>query len=40
MRLPDWHWNEMQQVGTDYNDLAEVEAYDERMATFRFRDVD
>jgi putative AdoMet-dependent methyltransferase len=38
MALPDWHWNEMQQIGTDYNDLTEVEAYDERMATFR--DVD
>jgi len=38
MTLPDWHWNEMQQVGTDYNDLPEVEAYDERMATLR--DVD
>ena len=35
MTLPGWQWNEMQQVGTDYNDLAEVEAYDKRMATFR-----
>ena len=35
MTLPDWHWNEMQQVGTDYNDLNEVEIYDKRMAEFR-----
>lgn len=34
----DWQWDEMQQVGTDYTDLAEVEAYDNRMASFR--DVD
>ncbi len=38
MSTPDWMWNEMQQVGTDYADVAEVAAYDERMATFR--DVD
>jgi ubiquinone/menaquinone biosynthesis C-methylase UbiE len=38
MTLPDWHWNEIQQIGTDYNSLAEVEDYDARMATFR--DVD
>lgn len=38
MQYPDWHWNEMQQIGTDYADLAEVEAYDQRMAGFR--DVD
>ncbi len=38
MRTPDWHWNEFQQVGTDYADLEEVESYDARMATFR--DVD
>ncbi len=31
----DWFWNEMQHVGTDYEDLAEVAAYDERMAQFR-----
>lgn len=35
MNKPDWLWNEMQQVGTDYNDLSEVEAYDKRMETFR-----
>lgn len=35
---PDWLWNEIRQVGTDYTDLAEVEAYDERMG--RFRDVE
>ncbi|MBN2132318.1 MAG: class I SAM-dependent methyltransferase [Sedimentisphaerales bacterium] len=38
MDSPEWQWNEMQQVGTDYADVAEVEAYDRRMATFR--DVD
>jgi len=31
-------WNELQQVGTDYNDLAEIANYDARMATCR--DVD
>ncbi len=34
----DWQWDEMQQVGTDYTDLKEIAAYDERMAAFR--DVD
>jgi 2-polyprenyl-3-methyl-5-hydroxy-6-metoxy-1,4-benzoquinol methylase len=38
MDTPQWQWNEIQQVGTDYADVAEVEAYDRRMATFR--DVD
>ena len=32
MTLPEWQWDKIQQVSTDYNDLAEVEAYDERMA--------
>jgi ubiquinone/menaquinone biosynthesis C-methylase UbiE len=36
--LTEWQWNEIQQVGTDYNDLAEVETYDKRMGNFR--DVD
>jgi putative AdoMet-dependent methyltransferase len=35
MAYPDWQWNEMQQVGTDYTDIKEVEAYDERMGAFR-----
>ena len=35
MNTADWQWNEMQQVGTDYADLAEVAAYDERMEGFR-----
>ncbi|MCE5231616.1 class I SAM-dependent methyltransferase [bacterium] len=35
MTRPDWQWNEMQQVGTDYADLAQVEAYDHRMGSFR-----
>jgi ubiquinone/menaquinone biosynthesis C-methylase UbiE len=28
-------WNEIQQVGTDYQDVAEVAAYDQRMGTIR-----
>lgn len=35
MKQPEWQWDEMKQIGTDYTDLAEVEAYDRRMATFR-----
>ena len=35
MSRPQWQWNEMQQVGTDYADAAEVEKYDRRMAAFR-----
>jgi ubiquinone/menaquinone biosynthesis C-methylase UbiE len=35
---PDWQWDEMRHVGTDYNDAAQVAAYDERMRAFR--DVD
>lgn len=38
MQQPQWYWNEMQQVGTDYASVVEVEAYDQRMATIR--DVD
>jgi len=30
-----WHYDEMKQVGTDYADAKEVEAYDARMHTFR-----
>ncbi len=32
---PELQWNEMQQVGTDYTDLAEVARYDQRMGQFR-----
>ncbi|MBI5832686.1 MAG: class I SAM-dependent methyltransferase [Armatimonadetes bacterium] len=32
---PDWQWDEMRQVGTDYADVTEVERYDERMGQFR-----
>jgi putative AdoMet-dependent methyltransferase len=32
---PVWQWNEMQQVGTDYADVAEVEQYERRMGEFR-----
>jgi len=35
IQKPDWQWDEMQQVGTDYTDLKEVEAYNKRMADFR-----
>lgn len=35
MRTPEWHWNEFQQVGTDYADIEQVAQYDARMATFR-----
>ena len=38
MQIPDWQWNEMQQIGTDFTDLGEIEKYDNRMASFR--DVD
>lgn len=33
--LSDWHWCELQQVGTDYMDLSEVERYERRMGEFR-----
>jgi cyclopropane fatty-acyl-phospholipid synthase-like methyltransferase len=32
---PVWQWNEIQQVGTDYADIAEVERYEQRMGEFR-----
>jgi putative AdoMet-dependent methyltransferase len=32
---PVWQWNEIQQVGTDYTDVAEVECYEKRMSEFR-----
>ncbi len=32
---PAWQWNEIQQVGTDYSDVAEVERYEQRMGEFR-----
>lgn len=35
MRTLEWHWNEFQQVGTDYADIEQVAKYDARMATFR-----
>ncbi len=35
MITSDWQWNEMQQVGTDYNSVEEVAAYDRRMGEFR-----
>lgn len=32
---PSWQYDEMQQIGKDYNNLAEVEAYDVRHGRFR-----
>jgi putative AdoMet-dependent methyltransferase len=32
---PLWQWNEIQQVGTNYVDIAEVERYEQRMGEFR-----
>lgn len=32
---PEWQWNECQQVGTDYSDVAEVKRYEQRMGEFR-----
>jgi putative AdoMet-dependent methyltransferase len=32
---PDWQWNEVQHVGTNFADAAEVERYERRMGEFR-----
>jgi putative AdoMet-dependent methyltransferase len=32
---PPWQWNEIQQLGTDYSDAAEVERYEKRMGEYR-----
>jgi ubiquinone/menaquinone biosynthesis C-methylase UbiE len=32
---PAWQWNEIQQVGTDYSDVVEVERYEKRMGEIR-----
>ncbi len=32
---PAWQWDEIQQVGTDYSDAAEVDRYERRMGEFR-----
>ncbi|VVB51360.1 Ubiquinone/menaquinone biosynthesis C-methyltransferase UbiE [uncultured archaeon] len=32
---PDWQYNEMKQVGTNYNDPAQVEVYDSQMGLLR-----
>lgn len=34
---PSWQWDELTQIGTNYEDVAEVQAYDERMAALRDR---
>ena len=36
--ISSWQYDEFRQVGTDYNDLAQVEAYDSRHS--QFRDID
>ena len=33
--IPQWQYNELQQVGTDYTDSAHVEAYDQQMQKLR-----
>ncbi len=33
--LPAWQWDEKQQIGTDYENVTEVEAYDRRMREVR-----
>lgn len=38
INIPQWQWDEMRQIGTDYADTDEVGVYDKRMASFR--DVD
>lgn len=35
MSRPEWLWEEQVQRGTDYEDMAEVEAYDARMGQVR-----
>ncbi len=35
MDTPQWQWNEIQQVGTDYTDMHEVEIYESRMGSLR-----
>lgn len=32
MQRPDWHYDDLKQVGTDFADAAEVATYDERQA--------
>lgn len=33
--IPAWQWDEAQQIGTDYENVAEVEAYDRKMRELR-----
>lgn len=40
MTNPDWHYDEMKQIGTDYASEDEVRRYDERMGRFRDRTAD
>ncbi len=34
-RYPKWQYDEMRQIGTDYEDQAEIEAYNQRMMKLR-----
>lgn len=33
--IPAWLYDEMKQIGTDYEDISEIQAYDQRMAKIR-----
>ena len=33
--VPEWYFDELQQVGVDYTDIKEVQAYDQRMQKIR-----
>jgi len=35
IELYEWQYDEMKQIGTDYNNIEEIEKYDERMSKFR-----
>ncbi len=35
MNMPEWYYDEMKQIGTDYENEEEVRTYDERMGKFR-----
>lgn len=35
MTKPAWYYDEIRQIGTDYENVEEVKSYDERMSKFR-----
>jgi ubiquinone/menaquinone biosynthesis C-methylase UbiE len=35
MKKPPWYYDEIRQIGTDYENVEEVKSYDERMSKFR-----